>query len=132
MDSGNSSFSREIEAMAAIGRALGDLTDPAARERVLRWVNERFAATSATSMEQPVKPASVLVTASDADLAVDNLSDMFTCERPAEVDEDLMLPEQVAAMREELPAKTEPIETVLRSFAADFQRFVDEWNGAAA
>src|ERR1043166_7540732 len=115
MDSGNSSFSREIEAMAAIGRALGDLTDPAARERVLRWVNERFVVTSTTSIEQPVKPGSVLVTDSDADLAVDNLSDMFTCERPAEVDEDLMLLEQVAAKREELRSEERRVGKECRS-----------------
>jgi len=124
MEQSNSSLSKEIEAMAAIGRALGELTDPAARQRVLHWVNERFAA---EVLQQPMAVAQA--SAVDADLTVDSLTDIFAAESEPLVDDTLTMEDEPVALVE-IPKQ--PLESVLRSFAADFQRFADEWNGAAA
>ena len=112
--------------MAAIGRVLGDLTDAAARQRVLRWACERFGADSAQMpaagavvAEAPARP--------DLDLAVDGLTDMFVTKTAGSDDDSLSLEPSVAVETEKAP-----LASVLRSFAADFQRFADEWNGAAA
>jgi len=111
----------ELQAMAAIGQALGDLTNPAARQRVLNWAAERFAADGTAS------PA----------LAVDSLNDMFKSAAPHEHEDDACgefaafgASDTVAAPAALSPAL--PLDVVLRSFAEDFQRFTEEWNGAAA
>ena len=126
MEQATNSLSNEIEAMAAVGRALGDLTDPAARQRVLRWACERF---GVDVVQSPATPAVVAESPSraDLDLTVDNLTDMFAATAPESDDDSLSLEPRVA-----VEAEKAPIETVIRSFAADFQRFADEWNGAAA
>ena len=121
------SLSQELDAMAALGQVLGNLTDSAARQRVLRWAAERF------SLDLPVGRPSAAERSTSPDraefdpaLAVDSLSDMF----PAafeDIDGDLTLVEQP-----EPQTSKPPIEAVLRSFAADFQRFTEEWNGASA
>ena len=124
--------------MVTIGRALGDLTDPGARQRVLKWETERF------SEEQTVvaAPAVVIqqvamadpVAAADSDLAVDSLKDIFVV-AVQEVDDDLgefaTLPARAQAQPVEEMQKL-PLETLLRSLASDFRAFADEWNGAAA
>jgi hypothetical protein len=140
MGNTSESVSREIEAMATIGRVLGDLTDPSARQRVLKWAAERFAS------EQPVVPAIVPVVAAqpavvvapalatDADLLVDSLNDMFAVATPY-VDDDLGEFAAPAAQTQTQPVEEMrklPLETLLRSLASDFRAFADEWNGAAA
>jgi len=128
MEQATNSLSHEIEAMAAIGQALGGLTDPAARQRVLRWACERFAVDAAGQATAPV-PAVATVTASpDADLAIDNLTDMFAAKASESDDDSLSLEPRVAVAA----AEKTSLETAIRSFAADFRAFADEWNGAAA
>ena len=135
------SLSREIEAMASIGHALGDLTDPAARQRVLKWAAERFGA------EQLVVPAATVpvvaiqrtvvadpLLALDADLSVDSLNDMFAA-ATQDVDDDLGEFAAPAAQVQAQPVEEMqklPLETLLRSLASDFRAFAEEWNGAAA
>jgi hypothetical protein len=141
MGNASDSIAREIEAMAAIGRALGDLTDPAARQRVLKWANERFsveqpAVTAPAMATQPALVAgATLATATDADLAVDSLSDMFAV-GIQDVDDDLGEFAAVPAQAQEAQPVEEiqklPLATLLKSLASDFRAFADEWNGAAA
>ena len=135
------SLSREIEAMAAIGRALGGLTDPAARQRVIKWAAERFGveqpgipngAVQAVAIPPIVAPGPLV--AVDADLSVDSLNDMFTAATP-DVDDDLGEFAAPAAQMQAQPVEEMqklPLETLLRSLASDFRAFADEWNGAAA
>jgi len=127
MERATNSLQSELETMAVVGRALGDLTDPAARQRVLRWAAERFAADLAQtpSTSQVIAPAS---SASDPALAVDSLSDIFSV-----VHDRIESEEADDTLSFEQPAfEKQPLETMIRSFAADFQRFAEEWNGAAA
>ena len=127
MEQATNSLSKEIEAMAAIGRALGDLTDPAARQRVLRWACERFALDAPAQAAAAVPAVATVTSPADADLTVDNLTDMFAVDASANDDDSLSLEPRAVVETE----KTS-LETAIRSFAADFQRFADEWNGAAA
>ena len=103
--------SYELEAMAAIGLVLGCLDDPAARQRVLRWAAERFAVDT-VAQQTPASP----VTA-DPGLAIDSLDDLFVAGSLDVVQDE--------------PIKKLPIDAALRSFAADFQRFTEEWNAAS-
>ena len=113
------SLQLELDAMAAIGQALGRLSDHAARQRVLAWAAERFAvavsaapaAPGTTPTAAPVRPAA------DAGLSIDSLDDMFVEEPEAPADR---------------ASDGRPLDVMLRSFSTDFQRFVDEWNGATA
>jgi len=124
--------------MAAIGQALGDLADPAARQRVLNWAAERFAVDGTASPAPALFALPSDVTApfeADAALAVDSLNDMFESAAPHEDDEcgafaALGVSDTVSAPAASSPAL--PLDVVLRSFAEDFQRFTEEWNGAAA
>jgi hypothetical protein len=121
--------------MAAIGQALGDLADPAVRQRVLRWAAERFGldATFAAGGRE-TESISALSSISDPGLAVDSLNDMFVS-KAQDLDDDLG--EFARPVRVEMPAPSPqaaslPLEAVIRSFAADFRAFAEEWNGAAA
>jgi len=130
----------ELQAMAAIGQALGDLTNPAARQRVLNWAAERFAADGTASPAPAFFALRSDVTArleADPALAVDSLNDMFKSAAPHEHEDDACgefaafgASDTVAAPAALSPAL--PLDVVLRSFAEDFQRFTEEWNGAAA
>jgi len=112
--------------MAAIGRALTGLTDPSARQRVLKWATERFA------IEKPLAPelfaAPVTPVAADPALAVDSLNDMFAAEPQ---DDEFEAFDPYAAPAPAPEAKL-PLDVVVRSFAEDFQRFAEEWNAATA
>ena len=113
------SLNQELEAMAAIGQALGRLSDANARARVLHWANERFAtSTVAPATLAPVAQSTTVVApASDPDLAVDSLGEMFVGS---------------PASQPEASDEPRPLDVMLRSFSSDFRRFVDEWNGATA
>jgi hypothetical protein len=112
--------------MAVIGQALGELTDPAARQRVLRWAQERFAVEAVSDSVSAI--AGTPAAAANADLGVDGLNEMFTASVESE-DDSLLLEPRPAVLAQ---AEKTSLETTIRSFAADFQRFADEWNGAAA
>ena len=120
--------------MAAIGQALGDLPDAAARQRVLKWAAERFAIENGDEAAVAVAPAAVS-SSNDTDLAVDSLNDMFAAQVSV-IDDDLGEFAAPAVVVASVPAPVEtqkqPLEAVLRSFAAEFRAFADEWNGAAA
>jgi hypothetical protein len=128
-----SSLTLELEAMAAIGLVLSDLPDPAARLRVLKWATERFAAELEAAPQVLVAdPAPVQDISSDPALAVDSLDEMFVTVSD-ETDDDLgefAAPAPGGALAPTAPQA--PLEVVIRSFAQDFQRFVEEWNGATA
>ncbi len=135
MEAEPKALTEEIEAMAAIARVLGEMTDPAARQRVLNWACERFAAGRAVVEQSEADSHAV-----DPDLAVDSLGEMFASRTEQAIDDDLsefaapdaFAPPESSAATPPPDMSKLPIETVLRSFAADFQRFADEWNGAAA
>jgi hypothetical protein len=127
----------ELEAMAAIARVIGSLPDDRARQRVLRWACERFQVealktiVSASALLPEGVFADMPAPADDPALRLDSLDDMF--QTPAPRDEhhgdDLVVVDT--------PPKTpdtakQPVEAVLRSFVADFQRFAEEWSGATA
>ena len=123
----DNSLTQELDAMASLGQVLGNLTDPASRQRVLKWAAERFAvevAAGAPPMAEFSKSSDRVTI--DPALALGSLDDMFPAEFE-DTDGDLALFEQSAP-----DAPKPPIGAVLRSFAADFQRFTEEWNGANA
>lgn len=71
----------ELEAMQAIARALGGISDPQIRQRVLQWANERF---NGGRPPQPPRPRPE--TPDDADesgLDVGPLYDLFDVARPS-------------------------------------------------
>ena len=120
----------ELEAMATIGRALDSIQNPALRQRILNWAVERWGdeglrAATAANVEAPAAYASSKASAADdPGLAVDSIDDLFG-EKPAEP-----RPGKAPAILEpEKPQGKAPVETMLQSLAADFQRLADEWNG---
>ena len=119
----------ELEAMAVISRLLETLPDAEARQRVLRWAAERVGAeiVASSAVVDPTKPA--VNVADDPALELDSLDDMFG--KPVGVEDDLsvVVDERIAATPD--PSKL-PVADVLRSFAAEFQRFAEEWTGATA
>jgi len=64
-------LAEELEAMAAVGRALDSLSDGPARQRVLRWAAERYA-----NAEKPA-PVEVSTIGSDASLDLEGLDEFF-------------------------------------------------------
>jgi len=118
----------ELEAMAVISRVLETLPDAAARQRVLRWAAERIGADAVAFSAVATKKTAVAV-ADDPGLKVDSLEDMFGKPVAAEDDLRVVVDEPILAVPN---TSTAPVADVLRSFAAEFQRFAEEWNGAAA
>ena len=118
----------ELEAMAVIARVLGTLPDNAARQRVLRWAAER-SGVDAMVLSAALTATAPVSVADDPALKVDSLEDMFAT--AALPDDDLTVP-----VDEPPPAAPDtsklPVADILKSFAAEFQRFAEEWNGAAA
>ncbi len=117
----------ELEAMATIGRALDSIEDHALRQRILNWAVERWGEQQSlvsNGGETPTTPASSGI-ASDPALAVDSIGDLFgdgpVEARPGKPAEILVA---------DKPTAKAPVETMLQSLAADFQRLADEWNGA--
>jgi hypothetical protein len=74
----NHSLDDEMEAMAAIGRALESLADPDAQQRVLSWAVERYS--------RNPQPVTVERRTKDATLDLEDLNDLFVDEgaRPRE------------------------------------------------
>lgn len=67
----HNSLSDELEAMAAVGRALDSLGDPAAQQRVLRWAADRLKVATPPDVEVETRAPK------DPSLDVDNLHDLF-------------------------------------------------------
>ena len=119
----------ELEAMAVISRVLETLPD-AARQRVLRWAAERAGIDTLACSATVGATASVVPPADDPALKIDSLEDMFGKASPVEDDLAVVVVEAPIAVTPD-PSNA-PVAEVLRSFAAEFQRFAEEWNGAAA
>ena len=107
-------LNEELEAMATIGGVLDGVHDPVVRQRVLRWVNERFLPTE--------QPSSLIVPAEtshlDSTLGVDSLSDIFASDH---LDRDQSRDSLTLVPTER------PVEATLRSFVVDFQRLAKDW-----
>lgn len=135
MEPADSLLTSELEAMATLGRVLGTLPDDAARKRVLRWACERFGLeqlAAAASVPQGMLAKAVSV-ADDPALKLDSLDDMFQMASPD--NDDLTIPETEPVHAEAAGSpdqSRQPVETVLRSFVKEFQRFAEEWSGATA
>jgi len=135
MEPADSLLTSELEAMAAIGRVLGTLPDDAARQRVLRWACERFGLekSAVAALVPEAVLAKAVSVADDPALKLDSLEDMFQTASPDQ--DDLTIPESEltpVARATPLDQSRQPVETVLRSFVKEFQRFAEEWNGATA
>jgi hypothetical protein len=106
----------ELDALAVVGRTLAGL-EPAARDRVLRWVLERFdRAQPGPSRQAPTVAREV----EDPTLSVDGVQ--LFAGRTAEGDDGLTL-----AAPADIPRD---VESMVHSFVTDFQRLVVEWQGA--
>ncbi len=115
----------ELEAMSTIGRALDAIEDDALRQRILQWAVERWGANR--SRPDAVEPQAQGVAgplANDPGLSVDSIGDLF--------EDGAAQTRPVAAPKAHTPAPAgkAPVESMLQSLAADFQRLADEWNGA--
>jgi hypothetical protein len=115
----------ELDAMSTIGRALDAIEDPALRQRVLNWAIERWGR-DRSRVAIADAPSTVAAThpASDPALSVDSIGELFG-DGPADA-RQRVTPEIIAPQ----PAAKAPVESMLQSLAADFQRLADEWNGA--
>jgi len=106
----------ELDALAVVGRTLAGL-EPAARDRVLRWVLERFDRAQPESVRQP--PA-VAREVEDPTLSVEGVQ--LFAGRTSEGDDSLTLAAPATNPRD--------VESMVHSFVTDFQRLVVEWQGA--
>src|SRR5204862_5576039 len=142
----------ELDAMQAVGRALSKLHDPRARARVLRWATERFE----IDVETPpgrVSAKAAPVAASPMDLTLEGVDEMFdpaavTLEgvhemfdqwavalRPANLhleDTEPHVSRDTAHLQNvhREAADSEPLDSLMRGLATDFQRFAVDWQGA--
>jgi hypothetical protein len=131
----------ELDAMQAVGLALSHLPDPKARARVLRWATERFEMQIETP-SGPVagKPVLVVTRPIDQSMTLEGVHEMFDTPaaalRPANLHLDA--PEPALVSRDAAPpqnihreaADTEPLDSLMRGLATDFQRFAIEWQRA--
>jgi hypothetical protein len=127
----------EVEAMGEVARVLAALPDAQSRARVLRWAMDRYrveatpmaAPTVPVTMAAPAVPATMAIAGADrsgADLSleVDSLHDLFPARPPADIDEAAL-----SLAEPSRPAQESGIESMIRGFVADFQRFALEWQG---
>lgn len=108
----------ELEAMRHIARALDMLPDADARDRVMRWAADRYAASAGAPA--PLEP---IRAAADPSLAVDGLADLFPHGDATRRDALLLAAGAID------PPRT-GMESLLRDFVADFRQFALEWQGA--
>jgi len=130
----------EVEAMREVARALAALPDAQSRARVLRWAMERYhldatpmaapvlpvvaAPAVPVAMAAPAVPEAMTVAGPDQSLEVDSLFDLFPATHPADIDE-----QSLSLAEPSRPAQESGIESMIRGFVADFQRFALEWQG---
>ena len=118
-----SDVTTELAAMQRVAMALGDLRDEQARLRVIRWAMERYfpaAAVEAASCPAPLSTSNL--SASDATLEVDSLTDFFVHDTVDPDDDD-------CTHQPTKPAVREPIESMVKGFVADFQQLAAAWQG---
>jgi hypothetical protein len=135
--SGANDVAAEVDAMGQVARALAALPDAQSRARVLRWATDRYHV-EATPMAAPAVPLTIAAPAvpammavagadpsgADLSLEVDSLHDLFPGRPPADIDE-----ESLSIAEPAKSAQESGIESMIRGFVADFQRFALEWQG---
>jgi len=129
----------ELQAMFTVGEALRALPDADARARVLQWALKAFGGTSVAD----ATPASVApqpcARAADDDLELGDLTHLFdenAAAAPSISSDALVLPpppsRTPAAAAASSPAPSQSVESMIRSFVADFQAFAREWGSTGA
>jgi len=137
--------SAELDAMQAVGLALCHLQDPKARARVLRWATERFEIHVESHVEPPPGPvgattARVATRPIDQSMTLDGVHEMFDAPvaslRPANLHLDAVeppRPSRDAVEPQQIHCEAtdaEPLDSLMRGLATDFQRFAVEWQRA--
>ena len=153
LSAGLEEVSAELDAMQAVGLALSHLHDPKARARVLRWATERFEIQVEKHVEIQVEthvetPASPVVAKTprvatrpiDLSMTLEGVREMFESPaaalRPANIHLEAIEPPHVsrdAAQPQNIhceAADSEPLDSLMRGLATDFQRFAVEWQRA--
>jgi hypothetical protein len=131
----------ELDAMQAVGHALSRLHDPSARARVLRWAVERFEMQfETTAGGNGGMTARVPTCSIDQSVTLDGVHELFDAPSAAVRSEILHLetidPPPVHRNAVQQPnirhqaAEPEPLDSLMRGLASDFQRFAVEWQGA--
>jgi hypothetical protein len=119
-----SDVTTELAAMQRVAMALGDLRDEQARLRVIRWAMERyFPAAAVETASGPAAVSASGISASDATLEVDSLTDFFVRNTVVDSDDDDCTDQPAK------PAVREPIESMVKGFVADFQQLAAAWQG---
>jgi hypothetical protein len=141
LSAGPEEVSAELDAMQAVGLALSHLQDPRARARVLRWATGRFE----IHVEIPPdavagKGARVATRSIDPSMTLEGVHEMFDAPaaslRPANLHLDATEPPPVsrdAAQPQNMRCDAgdpEPLDSLMRGLATDFQRFAVEWQRA--
>ena len=132
--------------MQAIGLAFSQLQDPMARARVLRWASECFEIPVETP-PGPVSSKAARVAASPMDLTLEGVDEMFdppaltlegvhemfdppaVAPRPSNLHLEATQPPYVSRDIAQLQnihceaADSEPLDSLMRALATDFQRF---------
>ena len=150
---GPEEISAELEAMQAIGLAFSQLQDPMARARVLRWATECFEIPVETP-PVPVSGKAARVAASSMDLTLEGVDEMFdppaltlegvhemfdppaVAPRPSNLHLEATQPPYVSRDIAQLQnihceaADAEPLDSLMRALATDFQRFAVDWQRA--
>ena len=141
LTAGPEEVSAELDAMQAVGLALSHLPDPKARARVLRWATERFEikaeTPTGTGGGKAVRAATRPV---DQSMTLEGVHEMFDTPaasiRPANLHVEASEPPHVsrdAAPPQNVHCETadpEPLDSLMRGLATDFQRFAVEWQRA--
>ena len=146
LSTGPEEINAELDAMQAIGLAFSQLQDAMARARVLRWATECFEIPVETP-PSPVSGKAARVAATPMDLTLDGVDEMFdppavtldgvlemfdpwaVTLRPANLDLEDNEPPHVSRDTTHLQnihceaADSEPLDSLMRALATDFQRF---------
>jgi hypothetical protein len=124
--SSNDQLGIELEAMSTIGRTLDAIDDAALRQRVLNWALARWGSDRSHPVSsEPAARIPPTATTNDPSLAVDFIGELFG-DDPADVK-----PGTTPEIERQAAGAKAPVESMLQSLAADFQRLADEWNGDA-
>jgi hypothetical protein len=141
LSAGPEEVSAELDAMQAVGHAISRLQDPRARARVLRWATERFEMQiETTSGGSGGTIASVPTCPIDQSVTLDGVHELFDAPSASPRSEILHLeaiePPPVHRDAAQQPnsrhdaGEPEPLDSLMRGLASDFQRFAVEWQGA--
>jgi len=94
----------ELEAMNAVGLAIGDLRDHDAQIRIVRWATERFHADVAGAANGTPVPEAA---SADAGLSLDNIDDLFG-NSPTAVNAETRSIDDLDGLFEDAPVMTGP------------------------